>query len=145
MKAFAPRLGIAWDPTGTGKLLVTSAYAIFYEPYYTGQGGPLQAPISAPPFLGTPQVSLPNFADPFNGKDRKSTRLNSSHMSISYAVFCLKKKKMKPSTTLPQNPKYLFCPNKQALPSRKYCSIVHAYICAAVLNLFVFFSIFFFF
>src|SRR5690242_11472409 len=26
------------------------------------------------------------------GKDRKSTRLNSSHMSISYAVFCLKKK-----------------------------------------------------
>src|SRR4051812_49944914 len=26
-------------------------------------------------------------------QDRKSTRLNSSHMSISYAVFCLKKKK----------------------------------------------------
>src|SRR6266480_2888 len=29
------------------------------------------------------------------GQDRKSTRLNSSHMSISYAVFCLKKKKQK--------------------------------------------------
>src|SRR4051812_49515621 len=29
----------------------------------------------------------------FQGSDRKSTRLNSSHMSISYAVFCLKKKK----------------------------------------------------
>src|SRR5690242_21090908 len=29
------------------------------------------------------------------GPDRKSTRLNSSHMSISYAVFCLKKKKKK--------------------------------------------------
>src|SRR5438477_3384320 len=28
-------------------------------------------------------------------QDRKSTRLNSSHMSISYAVFCLKKKKQK--------------------------------------------------
>src|SRR6267142_298534 len=28
------------------------------------------------------------------GIDRKSTRLNSSHMSISYAVFCLKKKKI---------------------------------------------------
>src|SRR5690348_18426818 len=28
-------------------------------------------------------------------KDRKSTRLNSSHPSISYAVFCLKKKKIK--------------------------------------------------
>src|SRR5438309_9084988 len=30
-----------------------------------------------------------------SGKDRKSTRLNSSHSSISYAVFCLKKKKNK--------------------------------------------------
>src|SRR5438876_8229304 len=30
-----------------------------------------------------------------NGGDRKSTRLNSSHPSISYAVFCLKKKKKK--------------------------------------------------
>src|SRR5256885_3655644 len=39
-------------------------------------------------------------------QDRKSTRLNSSHLVISYAVFCLKKKKqmqMSPSTTL--NPK----------------------------------------
>src|SRR5699024_11462994 len=32
---------------------------------------------------------------PFTVKDRKSTRLNSSHVSISYAVFCLKKKKKK--------------------------------------------------
>src|SRR5690242_21006803 len=30
---------------------------------------------------------------PVTVRDRKSTRLNSSHMSISYAVFCLKKKK----------------------------------------------------
>src|SRR5699024_4519124 len=30
--------------------------------------------------------------------DRKSTRLNSSHVSISYAVFCLKKKKTTPET-----------------------------------------------
>src|SRR5207302_11431120 len=29
------------------------------------------------------------------GRDRKSTRLNSSHVKISYAVFCLKKKKKK--------------------------------------------------
>src|SRR5438477_9250875 len=35
--------------------------------------------------------------------DRKSTRLNSSHMSISYAVFCLKKKKKK-QTPQPQQP-----------------------------------------
>src|SRR5439155_26270334 len=35
-----------------------------------------------------PAVMLP-------GLDRKSTRLNSSHVAISYAVFCLKKKKKK--------------------------------------------------
>ena len=64
---FAPRVGIAWDVFGDGKTLITSAYGIFYEPYYTGQGGPLQTPISAPPYLATPQVSLPNFADPYNG------------------------------------------------------------------------------
>src|SRR5205809_5108672 len=34
------------------------------------------------------------------GGDRKSTRLNSSHGYISYAVFCLKKKKQKKSTSL---------------------------------------------
>src|SRR5699024_11898176 len=34
-------------------------------------------------------------------RDRKSTRLNSSHVSISYAVFCLKKKKNRPTTRSP--------------------------------------------
>src|SRR5256885_8948092 len=33
------------------------------------------------------------FAVVADGQDRKSTRLNSSHLVISYAVFCLKKKK----------------------------------------------------
>src|SRR2546426_8408224 len=33
--------------------------------------------------------------DPF-AQDRKSTRLNSSHLVISYAVFCLKKKSLSP-------------------------------------------------
>src|SRR5215469_17663044 len=39
------------------------------------------------------RIPLP--APPVSGrsKDRKSTRLNSSHVEISYAVFCLKKKK----------------------------------------------------
>jgi Carboxypeptidase regulatory-like domain/TonB dependent receptor len=67
--AFAPRVGLAWDITGNGRWLLTSAYGIFYDPYYTGQGGPLQDPISAPPYLQTPQVSVPNFADPFNGQN----------------------------------------------------------------------------
>src|SRR5438477_4937178 len=40
------------------------------------------------------RVLVPLDAD--RAQDRKSTRLNSSHMSISYAVFCLKKKKRHP-------------------------------------------------
>jgi hypothetical protein len=66
-KGFAPRFGFAWDPNGNSTWLLTSSYGIFYEPYYTGQGGPLQAPISAPPYLQTAQISVPKFADPFNG------------------------------------------------------------------------------
>src|SRR5690625_5143795 len=42
--------------------------------------------ISPPSGRPSPGVSYPA------GKDRKSTRLNSSHVAISYAVFCLKKK-----------------------------------------------------
>src|ERR1039457_7501456 len=45
---------------------------------------------------GIPQVDLPGHWPPIRGRsgtDRKSTRLNSSHLVISYAVFCLKKKK----------------------------------------------------
>src|SRR5258708_33726955 len=38
---------------------------------------------------------------PLIALDRKSTRLNSSHQIISYAVFCLKKKKTKPRTGYP--------------------------------------------
>src|SRR5688572_32123084 len=37
--------------------------------------------------------------DPRIGRDRKSTRLNSSHSQISYAVFCLKKKTRSTSTS----------------------------------------------
>src|SRR5689334_24711984 len=39
-------------------------------------------------------TSQPKFRPGKVLKDRKSTRLNSSHSSISYAVFCLKKKKI---------------------------------------------------
>src|SRR5207249_9187161 len=38
----------------------------------------------------SPRLTVDGFCE-----DRKSTRLNSSHVSISYAVFCLKKKKTK--------------------------------------------------
>src|SRR5687768_18284201 len=44
--------------------------------------------LTAPALSRDPRVEL------VAGADRKSTRLNSSHGYISYAVFCLKKKKM---------------------------------------------------
>src|SRR6266496_6166433 len=43
--------------------------------------------------------------EPGGDRDRKSTRLNSSHVEISYAVFCLKKKKKKNQTTTTSNKK----------------------------------------
>ena len=64
--ALAPRVGVAWDPTGSSRWLVRAAYGVFFDPYYNGQGGPLQAPISAPPYLRTPQLFFPgNFGNPF--------------------------------------------------------------------------------
>src|SRR3712207_6862633 len=44
-------------------------------------------------------------AHALDAQDRKSTRLNSSHANISYAVFCLKKKKIiKPDTPIHSSP-----------------------------------------
>src|SRR5580704_15447978 len=65
--AFAPRVGFAWNPRGDAKTVMSAAYGIFYEPYYTGEGGPLQDPVSAPPYLKTQQISFPvnSFANPF--------------------------------------------------------------------------------
>src|SRR5947209_11215335 len=42
-----------------------------------------------------------DFGPQWKQGDRKSTRLNSSHANISYAVFCLKKKKKQTNTSLP--------------------------------------------
>src|SRR2546427_4038029 len=51
--------------------------------------------------------------------DRKSTRLNSSHSQISYAVFCLKKKKtyIPPSGLFQLPGSFLDCPHVELEPS----------------------------
>src|SRR2546421_2468102 len=53
-------------------------------------------PATSPP-LPHPECLLPPC--PMSCRDRKSTRLNSSHDQISYAVFCLKKKKRRKKPT----------------------------------------------
>jgi len=64
---FAPRIGFAWDALGDAKTIVSGGYGIFYEPFYNGEGGPLQDPISAPPYLKTQQINFPinSFANPY--------------------------------------------------------------------------------
>src|SRR5688572_32225671 len=62
-----------------------------HEPVFRGVG----AGVAGDDLEGAAQVhrgSEEDHGDVFEG-DRKSTRLNSSHSQISYAVFCLKKKK----------------------------------------------------
>src|SRR5258708_13117015 len=57
---------------------------------------------SPSPPRGAPRPA--SAAPPWTGlfsRDRKSTRLNSSHQIISYAVFCLKKKKIEPPPPAP--------------------------------------------
>src|SRR5690625_3927760 len=54
-------------------------------------GGPEAATAARDPSAQAPGTEV--------GADRKSTRLNSSHVAISYAVFCLKKKNKRDTTT----------------------------------------------
>src|SRR2546427_7309094 len=59
-------------------------------------------PVAAGQRLDGGRVVLPNaqvFTRGLPTQDRKSTRLNSSHSQISYAVFCLKKKKCRKTCT----------------------------------------------
>src|SRR5437870_8289521 len=51
-----------------------------------------EAGIDAIDHLALPNLALQRLAPAAEVGDRKSTRLNSSHVAISYAVFCLKKK-----------------------------------------------------
>src|SRR5436309_6211220 len=56
------------------------------EPSFTGRASPLGPPAAA---ISPPK---PPRMTEMKERDRKSTRVNSSHVKISYAVFCLKKK-----------------------------------------------------
>src|SRR2546427_5407076 len=69
-----------------------------YPPLFRSDINPIPSPV--PPQIRVPAAPVPglvllgdNPEEREAPRDRKSTRLNSSHSQISYAVFCLKKKK----------------------------------------------------
>src|SRR3712207_6909032 len=77
-------------PTGDGPSAIVTVWSQLQPPRadHRGSGG-----FSVASRCGSPQgSSLPSpSVRPSGWPDRKSTRLNSSHANISYAVFCLKK------------------------------------------------------
>src|SRR5438477_5730964 len=75
---------------GYGSLAITSNLGLIPQPI---RQGPLQTTYALGGYYWF-QIGAIGDSNSYNvDGDRKSTRLNSSHMSISYAVFCLKKKK----------------------------------------------------
>src|SRR3712207_8320955 len=75
-------------------------YTTLFRSYLRGSGpasrGAARLSGHGPPVDGRPHaVRRGARPHPVRCEDRKSTRLNSSHANISYAVFCLKKKKKK--------------------------------------------------
>src|SRR5207244_12562993 len=99
---YAPSLCLSYfNSTSTTELYTLSLHDAL--PISYGADGKAATPALAPavstaltsPIRGTSSRLLPaagRSSDRGRGRDRKSTRLNSSHQIISYAVFCLKKK-----------------------------------------------------
>src|SRR2546430_11707268 len=79
--------------------LFRSGFRILRSAALTPTEGPLGTPITVTVkgmgWQGFEQFMALRYDNKYTGEisDRKSTRLNSSHSQISYAVFCLKKKK----------------------------------------------------
>src|SRR5690349_5062441 len=76
------------------KVIATSAASVWPISNSVNEYPAKALPVAARKALSTAICTITPAA-PMVPKDRKSTRLNSSHVEISYAVFCLKKKKKK--------------------------------------------------
>src|SRR5579862_5457513 len=87
-KGLMPRVGLAWDPTGSGHTTIRAAYAIFYDPFTNGVGGPLQAPVSALPWLQANQIAGPGFdiANPYGSAGPPFGSLNFVHPATVLTV-----------------------------------------------------------
>ena len=70
VNAFMPRVGLAWDPTGTGTWAVRGSYGLFYDQFQNGSGTASQVAISATPAAQFVQFSGAglNFQNPFLGR-----------------------------------------------------------------------------
>src|SRR2546430_16762204 len=85
----SPLFFFFFNDTATTEIYTLSlhdALPIFINVVY-GEGGPIGDAV-----LASPHLAGIHFTGSTGQIDRKSTRLNSSHSQISYAVFCLKKK-----------------------------------------------------
>ena len=67
-KAFQPRIGLAWDPTGRGEYSIRAAYGIFYDPFSNGINIGANPAVSAAPWAQFDQFTGNiNFASPYTG------------------------------------------------------------------------------
>lgn len=68
-KGLMPRVGLAYDPTGVGRMSLRASYGVFYDPFSNGSSMPMQAAISALPWLQAVQLGGPalNYTDPWRG------------------------------------------------------------------------------
>jgi hypothetical protein len=68
--AWMPRVGAAWDPTGTGTWSVRTSYGLFYDQFQNGSGTASQVPISSIPWAQFNQYSGAglDFQNPYAGR-----------------------------------------------------------------------------
>jgi hypothetical protein len=68
--ALMPRVGFAWDPTGTGTWSIRSSYGLFYDQFQNGAGTASQGAVSAIPWAQFNQFSGAglNFQNPYQGR-----------------------------------------------------------------------------
>lgn len=68
--AWMPRVGVVWDPTGTGVWSVRASYGIFYDQFQNGSGTASQVPVSSVPGAQFNQYSGAglNFQNPYAGR-----------------------------------------------------------------------------
>jgi hypothetical protein len=68
--AFMPRVGLAWDPSGTGQWSLRGSYGLFYDQFQNGAGASSQIAISATPAAQFVQFSGQglNFQNPYLGR-----------------------------------------------------------------------------